>query len=67
MHEKDRIIEIFDTTLRDGEQTPGISFTKEQKRTIARQLDKLGVDIIEAGTPITYQRILMLVLIVALI
>jgi 2-isopropylmalate synthase len=48
-----RIIEIFDTTLRDGEQTPGISFTKEQKRTIARQLDKLGVDIIEAGTPIT--------------
>lgn len=53
MHEKDRTIEIFDTTLRDGEQTPGISFTTEQKRTIARQLDKLGVDIIEAGTPIT--------------
>ena len=47
-----RIVEIFDTTLRDGEQTPGISFTNEQKRTIARQLDKLGVDIIEAGTPI---------------
>ncbi|MDI6886028.1 MAG: 2-isopropylmalate synthase [archaeon] len=46
-------VEIFDTTLRDGEQTPGISFTMEQKRTIARQLDKLGVDIIEAGTPIT--------------
>ena len=53
MHEKDRTIEIFDTTLRDGEQTPGISFTTEQKRTIARQLDALGVDIIEAGTPIT--------------
>ncbi len=53
MHEKSRTIEIFDTTLRDGEQTPGISFTTEQKRTIARQLDKLGVDIIEAGTPIT--------------
>ncbi|MBA7532255.1 2-isopropylmalate synthase [subsurface metagenome] len=53
MHEKDRIIEVFDTTLRDGEQTPGISFTGEQKRTIARQLDRLGVDIIEAGTPIT--------------
>ena len=53
MHEKNRTIEIFDTTLRDGEQTPGISFTTEQKRTIARQLDKLGVDIIEAGTPIT--------------
>ncbi|GAH84611.1 unnamed protein product, partial [marine sediment metagenome] len=48
MHEKDRIIEVFDTTLRDGEQTPGISFTVEQKRTIARQLDRLGVDIIEA-------------------
>lgn len=47
-----RVIEVFDTTLRDGEQTPGISFTNEQKRTIARQLDKLGVDIIEAGTPI---------------
>ncbi len=44
-----RIVEVFDTTLRDGEQTPGISFTNEQKRTIARQLDKLGVDIIEAG------------------
>ncbi|HJH26587.1 MAG TPA: 2-isopropylmalate synthase [Methanophagales archaeon] len=53
MHEKSGTIEIFDTTLRDGEQTPGISFTTEQKRTIARQLDKLGVDIIEAGTPIT--------------
>ena len=47
-----RVVEVFDTTLRDGEQTPGISFTNEQKRTIARQLDKLGVDIIEAGTPI---------------
>jgi 2-isopropylmalate synthase len=52
MHEESRIVEVFDTTLRDGEQTPGISFTKEQKLTIARQLDKLGVDIIEAGTPI---------------
>jgi len=47
-----RIVEVFDTTLRDGEQTPGISFTNEQKLTIARQLDKLGVDIIEAGYPI---------------
>ncbi len=50
---KSRIVEVFDTTLRDGEQTPGISFTNEQKRTIARQLDKLGVDIIEAGYPIS--------------
>lgn len=51
-HGTSRTIEIFDTTLRDGEQTPGISFSLEQKRTIARQLDKLGVDIIEAGYPI---------------
>jgi 2-isopropylmalate synthase len=43
---------ILDTTLRDGEQTPGISFTQEEKITIARQLDKLGVDIIEAGMPV---------------
>ncbi|TFG05536.1 MAG: 2-isopropylmalate synthase [Promethearchaeota archaeon] len=43
---------IFDTTLRDGEQTPGISFTLQEKLTIARQLDKLGIDIIEAGMPV---------------
>ncbi|MHA1130880.1 MAG: 2-isopropylmalate synthase [Candidatus Helarchaeota archaeon] len=43
---------IFDTTLRDGEQTPGISFTLQEKITIAQQLDKLGVDIIEAGMPV---------------
>ncbi len=42
---------IFDTTLRDGEQTPGISFTLQEKLTIAKQLDKLGIDIIEAGMP----------------
>ncbi|NCP80129.1 MAG: 2-isopropylmalate synthase, partial [Gallionella sp.] len=40
---------IFDTTLRDGEQSPGASMTKEEKLRIARQLDKLGVDVIEAG------------------
>ena len=40
---------IFDTTLRDGEQSPGASMTKEEKLRIARQLEKLGVDIIEAG------------------
>ena len=56
-----RTIEVFDTTLRDGEQTPGISFTTEQKRTIARQLDKLGVDIIEAGYPISSQEELEMV------
>jgi len=44
---------IFDTTLRDGEQTPGVSFTVEEKLLIARQLDRLGVDVIEAGFPIT--------------
>lgn len=46
-------IRIYDTTLRDGEQAPGISFTLEQKLAIARQLAKLGVEIIEAGTPVT--------------
>jgi len=44
-------IRIFDTTLRDGEQTPGVSLTPEQKLEIAVQLDKLGVDVIEAGFP----------------
>ena len=40
---------IFDTTLRDGEQSPGAAMTKEKKIRIARQLEKLGVDVIEAG------------------
>ncbi len=44
-------IRIFDTTLRDGEQTPGVSFTPEEKMEIALQLDRLGVDVIEAGFP----------------
>ena len=44
----DRLI-IFDTTLRDGEQSPGASMTKEEKIRIALQLEKLGVDVIEAG------------------
>lgn len=43
---------IFDTTLRDGEQTPGVSFTPDQKVRIARKLDELGVDVIEAGFPV---------------
>ncbi len=46
---------FFDTTLRDGEQTPGISFTREEKLSIARALDELGIDIIEGGFPITSQ------------
>ncbi len=44
---------IFDTTLRDGEQSPGISLNAGEKLEIARQLARLGVDIIEAGFPIT--------------
>jgi 2-isopropylmalate synthase len=44
---------IFDTTLRDGEQSPGISLNKQEKLEIAHQLARFGVDIIEAGFPIT--------------
>jgi len=40
---------FLDTTLRDGEQTPGVSLTKDKKLSIARELDGLGVNIIEAG------------------
>lgn len=45
-------VKIFDTTLRDGEQSPGCSMTVAEKLRVARQLDRLGVDIIEAGFPI---------------
>jgi len=45
-------IRIFDTTLRDGEQSPGCSMNLHEKLAIARQLEKLGVDVIEAGFPI---------------
>jgi 2-isopropylmalate synthase len=44
-------IRIFDTTLRDGEQTPGVSLTSDDKMEIALQLNKLGVDTVEAGFP----------------
>ncbi|NPA71995.1 MAG: 2-isopropylmalate synthase [Gammaproteobacteria bacterium] len=47
---KDHLI-IFDTTLRDGEQSPGASMTKDEKVRIAKQLEKLNVDVIEAGFP----------------
>lgn len=47
-----RKIYIFDTTLRDGEQTPGVNLNVNEKLEIARQLEKLGVDAIEAGFPI---------------
>ncbi|MHA1606518.1 MAG: 2-isopropylmalate synthase [Candidatus Freyarchaeota archaeon] len=43
---------IFDTTLRDGEQMPGVAFTPGEKKIIAEQLAKLGVDVIEAGMPV---------------
>ncbi len=45
-------VRIFDTTLRDGEQTPGVSLSPEEKLTIAKTLDELGVDAIEAGFPV---------------
>jgi 2-isopropylmalate synthase len=50
--ESDRVL-IFDTTLRDGEQSPGISLNRTEKLEIAHQLARLGVDVIEAGFPIT--------------
>jgi 2-isopropylmalate synthase len=46
-------IQVFDTTLRDGEQAPGFSMTAAEKLRLAQQLDRLGVDIIEAGFPIS--------------
>src|SRR5690554_1638869 len=45
------VVRIFDTTLRDGEQSPGASLTSAEKIDIARHLARLGVDIIEAGFP----------------
>jgi 2-isopropylmalate synthase len=47
---KDKLI-IFDTTMRDGEQSPGASMTKDEKLRIARQLERMRVDVIEAGFP----------------
>ncbi len=45
-------VEICDVTLRDGEQTPGVSFTPDEKKDIATRLDAIGIEIIEAGFPI---------------
>src|ERR1700753_1248735 len=50
--DKDRVV-IFDTTLRDGEQCPGATMTFEEKLEVAEMPDTMGVDIIEAGFPIT--------------
>ena len=46
-------ITVFDTTLRDGEQSPGAAMNLEEKLKIAEMLDELGVDVIEAGFPIS--------------
>src|SRR5271166_6540143 len=46
-------IRIFDTTLRDGEQSPGAAMTLEEKLEVAELLDTMGVDVIEAGFPIS--------------
>ena len=50
---QDNKVQIFDTTLRDGEQVPGCKLDTKQKLIIAERLDELGVDIIEAGFPIS--------------
>src|ERR1700747_1944248 len=46
------LVIVFDTTLRDGEQSPGCSMNHQEKLRLAHQLDRLGVDVIEAGFPI---------------
>src|SRR5258708_36807638 len=46
-------IQVFDTTLRDGEQVPGCQLSKEEKVIVAKELEALGVDVIEAGFPIS--------------
>ena len=47
---------IFDTTLRDGEQSPGASMNTEEKVTVARQLERLGVDVIRFRVPVISTR-----------
>ena len=51
---KDKLI-IFDTTLRDGEQSPGASMTRDEKVRIAKALERMKVDVIEAGFPAASQ------------
>jgi len=50
-------MQLLDTTLREGEQTPGVSFSIDEKKEIARQLDKFGIDIIELGHPVVSEDI----------
>ena len=52
MSKKDKVY-IFDTTMRDGEQSPGASMSVEEKIQISRVFDEMGIDIIEAGFPIS--------------
>ena len=52
MSKNSNYVKIFDTTLRDGEQSPGASMSLEEKLQISRVFDELGVDVIEAGFPI---------------
>src|SRR3989338_8080914 len=52
---KPEIVKIFDTTLRDGEQSPGCSMNGDEKLRMAHQLAKLNIDIIEGGFPIVSQ------------
>ena len=52
--EKEKLI-VFDTTLRDGEQSPGASMTKEEKLRISKLLERMKVDVIEAGFAISSQ------------
>lgn len=52
MTKEDKKIQIFDTSLRDGEQTIGVNFSIDQKVKIAQQMEKWGVDVIEAGFPV---------------
>ena len=52
MSAKEKLV-IFDTTLRDGEQSPGASMTADEKLRIAKALERLKVDVIEAGFPIS--------------
>ena len=51
MSDKNRVL-LFDTTMRDGEQSPGASMSLEEKIQISRVFDEMGIDIIEAGFPI---------------
>lgn len=51
MSNKEKLI-IFDTTMRDGEQSPGASMTRDEKVRIAKALERMRVDVIEAGFPI---------------